>query len=524
MDYLTLLPLDLLGQEIFGFLELQDIITLENAACSYSYQKLLRDMLPYCPPVALHHDISLLSDKGWNLCHKIRCPIEHTKLNLEILNGLQIEDFVLENIELIVLKNTSLQDIYPLHDSNISCRITKLRIIGSQKANVINVLLSYLKNVRCLYLQELEDSNLLMWMDSIKSFSSALKELSISKVSYGYMSIAKQCSLLEKVSLEQASSVELSTIAQYSPQLRSLCIKLLRFDTEAEMLVHMRAFVEKCAVLEELRLVTVNLTDGIAIALSEHCIRLKKLVLSSSRTTPSALVVLSERGLPLEELDVSFIEVPSAELAAQCAHTLSRITQLNTYMFDYRDADLCYELQYITGLREIVFDSWKDHLLVPKLLQCSALRSITVHYCSSITLPQLLNVVSQCAQLRVLHIWLDLCAADELLLQLACSCPHLQELVFINISLKRAITDAGVIALSRRCRQLKVLKLHEQIDVKGGSMRLLLHSCRRLVELELHASMLGCIGLPKEELNKYNCFSYVKCSKAVIQQMRQLPL
>ena len=87
-----------------------------------------------------------------------------------------------------------------------------------------------------------------------------------------YMRISEQCSLLVKVSLEQASSAELSIIAQYSPQLRSLCIKLLRFNTEADMLVHMRAFVEKCAVLEELSMVSVVLTDGMAIALSEHCI------------------------------------------------------------------------------------------------------------------------------------------------------------------------------------------------------------------------------------------------------------
>lgn len=79
---------------------------------------------------------------------------------MEILNGLQIEDFVLENIELIVLKNTSLQDLSPLLDPNISCRITKLKIIGSQDANVMNVLFSYLKNVRCLHLQELENTDI----------------------------------------------------------------------------------------------------------------------------------------------------------------------------------------------------------------------------------------------------------------------------------------------------------------------------------------------------------------------------
>lgn len=93
-----------------------------------------------------------------------------------------------------------------------------------------------------------------MWIDSIKSFPSELKELNVSYVMrvVVYMRIAEQCSLLEKVSLEQASSAELSVIAQYSPQLRSLCIKLLCFNIEADMLVHMRAFVEKCAVLEEL--------------------------------------------------------------------------------------------------------------------------------------------------------------------------------------------------------------------------------------------------------------------------------
>ena len=51
LEYLLLLPSELLGQHMLGYLELIDIIQFENAALSHQSQQLLRSILPYCPPI-----------------------------------------------------------------------------------------------------------------------------------------------------------------------------------------------------------------------------------------------------------------------------------------------------------------------------------------------------------------------------------------------------------------------------------------------------------------------------------------
>ena len=53
LEYLVLLPCDVLGHSVFGFLELIDIIQWENAGASHKSQQLLRAILPYCPPTVV---------------------------------------------------------------------------------------------------------------------------------------------------------------------------------------------------------------------------------------------------------------------------------------------------------------------------------------------------------------------------------------------------------------------------------------------------------------------------------------
>ena len=65
LEYLIQLPWDFLGQYMLGFLEMIDIIQLENAAASHGSQKLLRAILPYCPCI-IHsesfNDVQLKND------------------------------------------------------------------------------------------------------------------------------------------------------------------------------------------------------------------------------------------------------------------------------------------------------------------------------------------------------------------------------------------------------------------------------------------------------------------------------
>ena len=205
--------------------------------------------------------------------------------------------------------------------------------------------------------------------------------------------------------------------------------KYLSYHTSAECIADLTAFAEKCPQLEELSLHCEQLTDQSVIALAQHCSRLKKLNLHISyELTVTSLIALSKRGLPLEELDIPWIPIPSAEIAAQCAHALSRICNLKTY-----SSSRSSHIQFMTGLRRLYLDSSEDHLLVPHLLLllqgqcCAGLENLIIGSGSSITPQQLCELVAGFPQLHTITIYKPTCISDLVLVELAHSCPHLQK-------------------------------------------------------------------------------------------------
>ena len=68
LEYLIQFPSETLGYNVLGFLDMIDIIQLENA--SASKKAILKTILPYCPPILLE------SAKGFifNRQAVISCP------------------------------------------------------------------------------------------------------------------------------------------------------------------------------------------------------------------------------------------------------------------------------------------------------------------------------------------------------------------------------------------------------------------------------------------------------------------
>ena len=265
--------------------------------------------------------------------------------------------------------------------------------------------------------------------------------------------------------------------------MRSLDIRL-PYKTSAEAETDLTAFTEKCPQLEELSLdCCQQLTDQSVIALAQHCSRLKKLKLSWCKLTVASLIALSERGLPLQELDIPRIPIPSAEIAAQCVHALSRIRDL--YTIGYVSAEnIHYALQYMTGLRQLCLYSAEDHLLVPHLLQgqfCAGLESLIIMPLSNITPQQLCELVAGCSNLLKLLIRKYTCNSDTVLVELARSCPHLQE---ITMSSSSEVTEECVLALAVHCRQLREIHIPFTI-VNEETVRQLTQHCRRLTKLHV---------------------------------------
>ena len=491
LEYLTQLPWETLGQNMLGFLDLNDIIEMENAAASQKSQQLLRAILPYCPPIVVSNSWNRVKFNHivCNWFSNRRCRVQFMKIPIESLCEVNFEPSVLYDITLCLKEKASLEDVSLLNDTNISHMITKLHIKGKQDPAVMELLFSLLTN-SSVHRLDVQSLNLSQWMEYIKKIGLSLRELIIVSCNIQLKSITEHCPYLEKLSLSfqfgvSDSSNILQSIASNCTHLRILHIINMIYISNLEADADLTAFAEKCPQLEELSLDCQQLTDQSVIALAQHCSRLKKLKLIEGRYAIASLIALSERGLPLEKLVIiPWIPISSAEIAAQCAHALSRIRELSTQYIDGSVVDMRYAIQYMPGLRELYLDSADDHLLVPHLLLllqgqcCAGLESLNVGSKSSITPQQLCELVRWCLQLQTLYIDKPACTSDAVLVELACSCHHLQR-VTLNSS---EVTEEGVLALAAHCRQLRELNILNT-TVTEETVRLLAQHCPHLTKL-----------------------------------------
>ena len=468
---------------------LRDIIQFENAATSCKSQQLLREILPYRSPI---HILGSNSSKPINFqrptCnwfYKRRCRAELVNISLNVLHQTGNHFSVMDNIELSLNKIMSLEQVEYLKNPLVNQRVTCLEVQNNQDPAMMEVLFSLLSSIRSL---DIKASNVSQWMENIKIIGPCLRELTskyFSVLSKTFITLTKYCPYLEKLCL---SSVEgatennfLQSIANNCPHLHSLYIHCLKYNTSAEADADLTAFAEKCPQLEELSLYCGQLTDQSVIALAQHCSRLKKLNLLSC----IFIAALSERGLPLEEFEFNSLVIPSAEIAAQCAHTLSRIRKLHVHNGVYMMVR--YALQYMTGLRELILGSTEDHLLVPHLLLllqgqcCAGLESLSINKYSNITTEQFIELLMENSKLLVLDINQSICVTDAVLVELARSCPHLQKFAVYNIS---ELTEQSVLALAVHCRQLREIYIPET-KVSEETVRQLAQHCRHLTKLNL---------------------------------------
>ena len=347
----------------------------------------------------------------------------------------------------------------------------------------MEVLFSLLSNFT-IYILHIDSSNLYQWFGYINKIGPSLRELLISQCKIEltiFTTIAEKCPYLEKLSICSLSGVSkditLQSIAKRCQHLRSLYIFVgYSICPDADL----TAFAEKCPQLEELTLHCPELTDQCVIALAQHCSRLKRLTLDYCSLSFTSLIALSERGLPLEELDIPRIPIPSAEIAALCAHALSRIRELNTRYYSFEINDSLYIFPYMTGLRELHLDSKKDHLMVPQLLlllqqgHCTGLKSLTIHHFSSITPTQCNEILKVCYNLHTLCNKVSTCISNAELIELARNCPQLKKITLCSSKL----TEKGLLTLATHCRQLKEINLPQTILTEETVRQLARHHSR----------------------------------------------
>ena len=171
LNFLIQLPSEVIGQNILVFLGLIDIIQLENAAASHKSQKLLKDIFPYCPPIEVtnsYGDCFEFDRLSFNWFHKRRFHVQFVCMAAEFLHEVEFEHFVLDNIELYLSTDKTLNEIQPLENRYIYQKVSSLGIEGNQDATVMKVLFSQLCNVSKLELNNIESSNIFQWIEYIK--------------------------------------------------------------------------------------------------------------------------------------------------------------------------------------------------------------------------------------------------------------------------------------------------------------------------------------------------------------------
>ena len=490
LEYLIKLPSEFLGQNMIGFLEMIDIIQLENAASSHESKQLLQAVLPYCPPIVLTPPIDFeFNCEAFNWLNNRHCRIRHARISINFLCEVNFHPHIFNSIELHLRCNSSFQHIATLKNSFLNCRVTKLKIESCQDPAVIEVLFSLLTNscvhsldidADSLYNDAVHDivSNISKWIIHIRKIGPCLRELSIQNIYLPLKLLSKIfecCPYLEKLSsnsLSDSIGSILQNIANNCSHLRSLDIEI-SYDTRAE----------KCPQLEELTIYCENITDQSVIALAQHCSRLKTLKLNQCKLTTASLIALSKRGLPLEELGIPSIPFPTAEIAAQCAYALSRIRQLFISSYLSIVEGFLHAIQYMIGLRKLFQNNSTDHLLISHLLlhgHCAGLESIIIMADSSITPQQFIEIVTRCCKLQTLHITKPTCTSDAVVVDLAHSCPQLQKVTLYN----RVVTEEGVMALATHCRHLRELDICHT-TVTEETVRQLAQHCPHLTKLRV---------------------------------------
>ena len=242
LENLIMLPCEVLGHHVLGFLELIDIIQLENASFSHKSQQLLRTILPFSPHIILL-DKFIWKHEAIHWFNERRCRVQAVNLGVKLLCDVDFEHSILDNIELCIYYSFSLNDIQPLRNTLIYQNLTSVKIHGDQDPAVMEVLFSLLSSVSSL---NIKSSNLSQWIEHIKKIGSCVRELLIYDNITNLKTITEHCPYLEKLSLQSCLSVNkniLQNISNNCPHLRSL-IMHIRYNTDAECHSDLTAFAK----------------------------------------------------------------------------------------------------------------------------------------------------------------------------------------------------------------------------------------------------------------------------------------
>ena len=318
--------------------------------------------------------------------------------------------------------------------------------------------------------------------------------------------------ICSNISLDNISS-SMYRLGQACPILEEFYINTMTNNTVTD--ISIIGFIQNCSKLQTLILYIHAITDTSITAIAQYCPNLQKISINlSTNFTYTSIIALSERGLPLEELDIPWIPIPSAEIAAQCAHALSRI---RTVEFEPNINDsFCWP--YMIGQRKLSLKNQlnqanRESILTNVVQHCCQLENITICGSSDVIIQLLIALAKKNPYISSLYLYEATALTDISLIELVKLCPHLR---FISISKCSLVTETGIIALSEQCMKLAQQIISNSSWLTDTTILALSVNSKKLFQLSLrecthltnnsilalsqHCQRLSCFEIPHSNL------------------------
>ena len=425
------LPVELVGANVLGYLSLKDIVNLERACGSKKSHQCFLFLIPYYPAVVPP------TPKTFNISALVwfadrRCKISYREIWLPDENP-SLKNLHVDHYDLLIRNNATLKVFKTLQTTKMGYKVRSIRFFGEQNTDVIKQLSTFTRNMKQLFLQYQDNSNVWLTIDILKMWKLTDIELDGAAISTSLVSLVVQtCSELTNLKLS-AHSIDVSAVK----------------------------------------------------AIVQYCPKLKTLDLASRGLQWSLLSILSQQGLPLECLSISYIpNIPNAEAALNCSYALSCIRTLDTEYLHSRGQNVNILIPYMIGLTTLALDK-RSHSYIPQFTKyCNKLTKLFFSCKVCVT-----DLLALCRVNPLLNEFCFICLyglTDATLIEFVRACPHLHTL---HLLYETDITDIGILALSEHCLQLQELNI--SCHITEVTVLQLLQRCRKLTRLVVSRNSLS---------------------------------
>ena len=489
LSYIFILPSEVVGQNVIDFLNLKDLVQLDTAIMEHKYRTEFLELLTNCSPVAIPQNIN--ASKEELLWFKQRkCSIKEMKISLSQSDYFDVDTSMADRVILELDRKVVPVDMENLIQSHIVSTITIITILGEQDNELIHLLFSLMPKLKQLTVNHYaqQKTYIKLWKPSpsinpmLHTFHCRVMNLTDDTTQFIYQQ-GRHLKSLELICVriwEVDPNDFLEDLGRNCPNLVTLKVRLNLAQKEEVVLESgIMALVKNCLYLQTLDISAFDLSVLAIDAIAEHCTQLQKLSLYS--TNILTLITLSKHRIPQEVLNIPWIPIPSAEVAAQCAHALSRIQRLQPTTAMCTDIPSLY-IGYLTSLRELSLSTDLTNENTIEVLRavaehCRQVEEVDICARTDEIVEQLITLATFNPRLTSLTLHKAPALTDAALIELTKCCHKLSK---IHIRGCPLITDTGIIALSRSSPNISLVYLANCPGLSNDSMSAISENCKYL--------------------------------------------